>query len=460
MPAGLARLASNKRWIPARHLLLLNEKLMDVAAGRCKRLIITMPPRHGKSNFVSEYFSAWFIGTFPNKRVILTSYEADFAAEWGMKTRDVIAEWGEVLWGIRLKKDSKARKRWNLESYKGGMQTAGAGGPLTGKGMHLGIIDDPIKNDQEAQSKTIRDKIWNWYRATFYTRLEPEGAIILIQTRWHEDDLAGRLLREMDLGGESWEVLNLPAIAEDQDALSRELGEALWPQRYPLERLSEIQQTIGSYWFNALYQQRPAPEEGNIFKRHWWKHYNERPDAECFDRIIQSWDTAFKELDTSAYVVGQVWGLSNGKGNTLKNKAYLLEQSRSKINGPDTARAVQAMKEKWPQTDAIYIEDKASGPSVIATLREKGINGVIPVQVKGGKEVRASAMSIFVEAGDVYIPNPDVYGLWVAEFIEEFATFPNAEYADQVDAASQAIDKLLAVRTGGKVTTVRKAVIN
>ncbi len=155
-----------------------------------------------------------------------------------------------------------------------------------------------------------------------------------------------------------------------------------------------------------------------------------------------------------------MWGLSNGKGNTLKNKAYLLEQSRSKINGPDTARAVQAMKEKWPQTDGIYIEDKASGPSLIATLREKGINGVIPVQVKGGKEVRASAMSIFVEAGDVYIPNPDVFGHWADEFIEEFATFPNAEYADQVDAASQAIDKLLSVRTGGKVTTVRKAVIN
>lgn len=454
---------SNYQWIPAEHLLILDDKLLEVAAGRIKRLLITLPPRHGKSEFTSQYFPVWFLGRFPYKRIILASYESDFASEWGMKARDLMTEWGPRLFGVELRKDSRSRKSWKIKGHRGGMQTAGVRGPLTGKGMDLGIIDDPIKNDEDAQSKALRDKMWDWYRSTFYTRLEPDAAIIVIQTRWHEDDLAGRLLREMSLGGEQWAVLNIPALAEKDDLLGRKKGEALWPERYSVERLNKIKEAVGSRWFAALYQQKPAPDEGNIFLRRWWKKYKERPHADAFCKIIQSWDLAFKDLDTSAYVVGQVWGLSSGKYDLTPNSAYLLDQTRSKLNGPDSVRAIMALTDKWPESkkSGIFIEDKANGPTVIATLKEKGVSGVIGVKVPqgAGKEARASAASIFVEAGDVWIPDENIFGGWVQDFIEEHASFPNSEYADQVDATSQALDKLLAVKTGGKITTVRKGVV-
>ena len=185
---------SKGKWIPARHLLYTSKKLVDVSARRIKGLIVTEPPRHGKSELISKYFPAWYLGLFPDERIILTSYEADFAASWGRKARDIIEEYGEELFGIQVRQDSSAANRWGIQGYEGGMNTAGAGGPITGKGGNLIIIDDPFKNAEEANSKTIRDKVWEWYKSTLYTRLEPNGVLVIIQTRWHEDDLVGRLL--------------------------------------------------------------------------------------------------------------------------------------------------------------------------------------------------------------------------------------------------------------------------
>lgn len=260
----------------ARHLEMLNRKLVDVAEGRTRRLIVTMAPRHGKSECISKYFPAWYIGRFPERRVILTSYEADFAANWGRKVRDLLDEFGPEYFGVRVRRDSSAANRWDLEGHAGGMVTAGVGGPITGRGADIFICDDPIKNAEEAASEAIRERNKDWWRSTAYTRLEPGGSAVIVCTRWHHDDLAGWLIAggagDGDGAASAWEVLNLPALAEDDDPLGREPGEALWPERYDRAALDEIRRSanVGEYFFAAMYQGRPVPKSGGMFKTSWF----------------------------------------------------------------------------------------------------------------------------------------------------------------------------------------------
>jgi predicted phage terminase large subunit-like protein len=430
-PAHLAWTVSEGRWIPYEHLLFLNRKLVDVAAGRIKRLIVSMPPRHGKSELVSRYFPAWYLGTFPDKRIILVSYEADFAATWGRKARDLLEEHGPTLFGIRVSGKSSAANRWDIEGHEGGMVTAGVNGPITGKGADIGIIDDPVKNDQEAMSVTYQERTYEWYKSTFRTRIQRDGAIILIMTRWHENDLAGKLLAAQEEEGEKWEVVNLPATAEDNDPLGRELGQPLCPDLFSKDALESIKKAVGSYWWASLYQQRPSPAEGGIFKRNWWQYYRRVPDK--FDEIIQSWDMTFKDTKTADFVVGQVWGRKGAD-------KYLLDQVRDRMDFPATIQAVRTLSAKWPQAKVKLVEDKANGPAVIVTLK-KEISGLIPVEPQGSKESRAWAVSPEVEAGNVYLPDPSV-APWVHDFVEECAAFPNGANDDQVDAMSQALMRL------------------
>jgi len=430
-PAHLAWTISEGRWFPYEHLLFLNRKLVDVAAGRIKRLMVSMPPRHGKSELVSRYFPAWFLGTFPDKRIMLVSYEADFAATWGRKARDLLEEHGPSLFGVRVSGNSSAANRWDIAGHEGGMVTAGVNGPITGKGADIGIIDDPVKNDQEAMSVTYQERAYEWYKSTFRTRIQRDGAIILIMTRWHENDLAGKLLAAQEEEGEKWEVVGLPATAEDNDPLGREFGQPLCPDLFSKDALESIKKAVGSYWWASLYQQRPSPAEGGIFKRNWWQHYRRLPDK--FDEIIQSWDMTFKDTKTADYVVGQVWGRKGA------NK-YLLDQVRDRMDFPATIQAVRTLSAKWPQAKAKLIEDKANGPAVIATLK-KEISGLIPVEPQGSKESRAWAVSPEVEAGNVYLPDPSI-APWVHDFVEECAAFPNGANDDQVDAMSQALMRL------------------
>ena len=427
----MAWTVSEGRWFPFEHLLLLNRKLVDVAAGRIKRLMVFMPPRHGKSELVSRYFPAWYLGVFPDKRIILASYEADFAASWGRKARDLLEEYGPSLFGVTVSRASSAASRWDIEGKDGGMVTAGVRGPITGKGANVAIIDDPVKNDQEAMSQTYRDATWDWYRATFSTRIQEDGAIILVMTRWHEDDLAGRLLNAQEEGGDKWEIVNLPAIAEEGDSLGRSPGEALCPGLFTKETLESTKTRLGSYWWNALYQQRPSPAEGGIFKRNWWQYYRKAPDK--FDEILQSWDMSFKDTKTADYVVGQVWGRKGAD-------KYLLDQVRDRMDFPATVQAVRSLSAKWPQVRVKLVEDKANGPAVIATLKRE-INGLIPVEPQGGKVVRAWAVSPEVEAGNVYIPDPSI-ARWVHDFVEECSAFPNGAHDDQVDSMTQALMRL------------------
>lgn len=230
-----------------------------------------MPPRHGKSEFVSRYFPAWYLGRFPDKRIILTSYEAGFASGWGRKARAVLTEFGPEVFGVRVSQASRAGDDWGIEGREGGMVTAGVGGPITGRGADVLIIDDPVKNAEEARSPTIREKVWDWFESTASTRLEPGGSIVLIMTRWHLDDLAGRVVAgQGEFGREPWTVVNLPALARDNDPIGRAVGEPLWPERYDLKALEPHQ--ADPYWWSALYQQDPTAEGGVEWPPEYFDH--------------------------------------------------------------------------------------------------------------------------------------------------------------------------------------------
>lgn len=239
-------------------------------------LVIEAPPRHGKSEFISKYFPAWYIGRFPDRRVILTSYEANFARSWGRKARDVLQEFGPELFGIQVSQTQSAAVDWEIEGTGGGMVTAGVGGPITGRGAHLFVVDDYIKNSEQAVSETIRENQWDWFQSTALTRIEPGGLMIIMATRWHKDDLSGRVLKQAEAGeGPPVYRLRMPAIAGEGDQLGRAEGEALWPQRWPAEKLQKKRSSMERYWWNALYQQDPTrhgrtewPDE--YFAEHIW----------------------------------------------------------------------------------------------------------------------------------------------------------------------------------------------
>ena len=262
-PAMFALGSSRGTWKLARHVAYLNETLMtalqEAQAGKLDGLVVAMPPQHGKSELVSKYLPAWYLGTHPDHRVILTGYEADFASQWGRKARDLLERFGWVF-GVRVSKRSSATHRWDLQGREGGMTTAGVGGSITGKGANLLIVDDPIKNDEEARSSSHRHKQWDWWQSTAGTRLRPGALMVVCQTRWHRDDLAGRILREAKTNGQRWREVKLPAFAEENDPLGRQPGEALWPEVFTPEILERFRSSRTHYFWRALYQQDPQAE--------------------------------------------------------------------------------------------------------------------------------------------------------------------------------------------------------
>jgi len=423
---------SHGDWKSAPHLELLCSKLEAVERGEILRLMVFKPPRHGKSEVISKKFPARYLGRNPRNEIIMASYSADLAYDHSRIARDTLKEWGPKLWGVNVSKDSGAADRWGIAGTRGGLTAAGVGGPITGRGANIILLDDPVKNSEEAESTLMRERLWNWYRTTLRTRLAPGGAIVLVMTRWHEDDLAGRLLQEMKSGnGEQWEILNLPAQAEEGDILGREPGEWLWPERYPPEEYEQIKKAVGTRAWISLYQQRPSPDEGGLLKRHWWRYYSIMPGK--FDEVIQSWDCAFKDKNTSDYVVGQVWGRIN-------SDKYLLDQARGRMDLPKTIESLERLSRRWPQARVKLIEAKANGPAVIQMLRHK-MTGLIEVEPKGGKIARANAVSPEIESGNIYLPESKI-APWIEEFVEECSVFPNGKHDDMVDSMTQALERL------------------
>lgn len=410
---------------------------MRVASGEIKRLIVMMPPRHGKSETTTVKFPAWYLGGQPYHRIILASHTAALAARFSMRARNDFAQYAPEVWGIEVDPDVSAMYRWDVKVHDdksaqppGGVIAAGIGGPITGHGAHVAIIDDPFKGAEDANSEVQREAVWDWYRYVLRTRLMPGGAVIVVLTRWHEDDLAGKLLKaaEEDPAADQWTVLSLPALAEDNDPMGRAPGEPLWPEQYDITALQATRASVGSYVWTALFQQRPSPAEGGLLKRNWWQFYRQVPNT--YDELIQSWDMTFKDSKNTDYVVGQVWGCKGAD-------RYLLDQVRDRMGFPATVQAVRSLTAKWPKATAILVEDKANGPAVISTLKHE-IPGIIAIEPQGSKVARVSAISPQVEAGNVYLPDPSI-APWVHDFIEECTAFPNGAYDDRVDAMSQAL---------------------
>lgn len=415
---------------PAAHHELIAKKLEAVERGEIDRLIITMPPQHGKTELASIRFPAWFLGRNPDKRVIGCSYAAALANSISRRARDIVA--GDA-WPFpnKLNPDAAAVAAWEVDRRDGGYSAAGVGGPITGKTADLLLIDDPFKNLEEADSANRRELVWLWYTATAYTRLRGRGAVVVIQTRWHHDDLAGRLLAAQGAGGDRWEVLHLPALAESNDPLGRREGETLWPAMHGQAVMEQRKTTVGTRVWTALFQGHPSSEEMALFKRDWWKYYSTPPAR--FDRVILSWDMAFKDTKSSDFVVGQVWGAKGAD-------RFLLAQRRARLSFTATLDAVRKQAAEWPVAGLKLVEDKANGPAVIDTLKVE-IPGLVAVNPEGGKYARASAVSPQAEAGNVWLPDPRIHP-WVHDFVQECADFPTGVHDDQVDAMSQALLRL------------------
>lgn len=428
-------------WKRARHLELLCEKLEAVERGEILRLIITMPPRHGKSEVASKKFPAWFLGRNPEKEMIISSYGADLAYDLSRLGRETLREWGPELWGVNISKESGAVGRWGIEGHRGGLVATGVGGPITGRGAHVAIIDDPFKNDEEANSATYREKVWNWYLSTLRTRLAPNGSIVLIQTRWHEDDLAGRLIKEMKNGGEEWEVLNLPALAEEDDPLGRQPGEALWPDRFDEKALTSIKRTLGIYWWSALYQQSPRSLEGKHFKRQYFRYYTfdeefyilHLPDGkqkrwlkdQCF--FFQTCDPAGSTKTTADYFVLGTWAV------TPQRELLLRDIVRERLEGPDQPALFRSGFQRW-QPVIQGVEPANMGLTLFQTLQRMGLP-LVELKPDKDKVTRALPMAARYEVGAVY----HLQGApWLDDYEDELIGFPNMEYDDQVDMASYA----------------------
>lgn len=418
-------------WVPAPHLKVVCGALQEIIEGKEKRLIITTPPRHGKSMAVTETFPSFFMGQNPDKEVIVSSYSSELAKKFGRKNKRKILEFGQELFGVNLSKEKSSQSEYDLEGHSGGAIFVGIGGAITGRGADLLIIDDPIKNRQEAESPTYRERVWSEYKSTLYTRLHPGAAVIVIITRWHEDDLVGRLLNPEFCEPEDWRIINFPAICEEEnDILGREIGDPLWPEHgYDIDWCELTKKAVGARDWASLYQQRPAPAEGTIFKRDWWQRYKELPGS--FDQIIQSWDCTFKDKKNSDFVVGQVWGKKGA------NK-YLIDQVRAKLSFTETVAAIRGISYKYPKSVKKLIEDTANGPAIIDALNDQ-ISGLIPLTPKGSKEARAYAVTPAIEAGNVFVPDPSICP-WIHDFVEECASFPNGKNDDQVDAMAQALN--------------------
>lgn len=435
---------------PGKHLDVLDKALQDVSEGKIKRLIVAMPPRHGKSERVSKKFPAWHVGRNPNDEIILASYSIDLSRGFSRIARDTLIEHQDVF-GVEIDRNNQSAESWTIAGHRGGVTAAGVGGPITGRGAKIAIVDDPVKNAEEANSEVMREKIWEWYQSTLYTRLTPDGRIIIVMTRWHEDDLVGRLLKkereEIEEGthtGDRWTVINFPAIAEEDDYLGRKPGEPLWPEfGFDLQRLSQIRQDVGSYVFNALYQQRPSAAEGTIFKREYFRYFSEQTignqqyfvlhgDVERRYRKESLWcfqtvDTANSTKTINDYFVVSTWYV------TPEHDLLLYDVYRTHIEGPDQKPLMRELRNRYrPRFQAV--EDKTFGTNLIQEMRREGMT-VRPIKVDKDKVTRSLVIAARYEVGMVYHREG---APWLTDYEDELLSFPRGKNDDQVDTASMA----------------------
>jgi predicted phage terminase large subunit-like protein len=425
------------RYEAAAHHRRIAAALERVERGELDRLLIVMPPRHGKSELASKHFPAWYLGRHPEKRVIACSYTANLAYRFSRQARNVVAD-PRWPFAVGLADDLASVQSWDLATG-GGYIAAGVGGSITGQGADLLIIDDPVKNAEDADSEVKREHVWQWYQDTAYPRLHDGAAVIVIGTRWHDDDLIGRLLAAQGTGADTWEVLHLPAI---DDA-----GAPLWPERYPLPELLRRKVNMSGRMWEAQYQGQPLPAEGGMFPRSWWRRYRTLPKL---TRIELCLDSAFKEGVANDYSVYALWG-TDGQGN-----AYLIRVWRQRVDFPKLIQlgydAYAWAQGQFPDLHpTLVIEDKASGQSAIQVFAQASfVSGmprlpVVSFKVDGtqSKVARAEGVTGMVEGGQAHIPER---ADWLEDWLAEHERFPLGAHDDQVDTTGMALTRLLLKR--------------
>ena len=411
-----------------RHHEMISQCLERVESGEIVRQMIFTPPRHTKSELATRRFPAWYLGRRPDAQVISASYNSELASDFGREVRNLINTpvYAQIFPGVGLSEDSQAANRWHLKS--GGQYiAAGVGTAITGRGAHLIIVDDPIKDRQEADSETVRQRIWDWYRSVLYTRLMPGGSIVLIQTRWHDDDLAGRLLAEAGEGGDQWEVVELPALARDNDPLGRMKGEALWPEWYPEDRLIQIKSVIGSRDWSALYQQEPQAEEGGFFLADWFKTVSEPQEGL---RIYGASDYATKDGEGD-------WTVHGICGVDEQDNMYMLDMWRGQTSSDVWVESFLDLVDRWKPLQ--WAEEagqiRASlDPYITTRQRERRSYCVrTPFTSRFDKRSRARAIQARMSAGKVFFVRN---APWLEELRLEMLRFDAGRHDDQVDVMS------------------------
>lgn len=459
----------DSRTIQTTALKILDQALVDAANGQAPRLIFTMPPQEGKSWRVSRAFPGWLLHRNPDLRIGIVSYAETLAmTAAGMVKTDI--EMHPEL-GLALSADTRAKGEWRLAGHEGGVIARGIGGGLTGRPIDVLIIDDPFKDRKEADSEVFRDRAWHWWQQVGSARLGgTHTVVILIMTRWHEDDLAGRLIAQDEADGVSeWRLINIPAQADHDpiaaergechcagqrkcaggDPLGRAPGEFMESARGRThEQWEKRKRAAGSFAWAALYQGHPSPGEGGVLKRAWWRFFDQpkwvqRSNGEMFipgdPHVELHIDCAFKDLDTSDFVALEVWARHGPK-------LWLADLICDRMDIIDTCNAVIGLRAKWPQVNVTVVEDKANGPAVVQVLRRK-IPGIVEYTPEGSKLARTFAAAPYVEGGDVSVPVPDLLPK-VSDFLEQCAAFPQGANDDMVDAFSQAVHRMLIIPFG------------
>ena len=426
-------------FIEGRHHKIMAEAFERVANGDLKRLIINMPPRHTKSEFASYLLPAWFLGQYPEKKIIQTAHTAELSVGFGRKVRNLVdsEDYKEIFPELGLRADSKAAGRWSTS--KGGEYFAiGVGGAVTGKGADLLIIDDP-HSEQEGQSADagVFDKVYEWYTSGPRQRLQPGGSIIIVMTRWHKRDLTGKIVKTsvQREGMDEWELIEFPAIMPS--------GNALWPEFWSLKELEALRSELPAPKWQAQYQQDPSSEESALVKREWWKKWEEERPPQC-EFIIQSWDTAFLKTQRADYSACTTWGVfyqPDDTGVTQPN-IILLDAYKERLEFPELKKCAFEFYNEF-EPDACIVEAKAAGTPLIFELRAMGIPVSEYTPSRGNDKIsRVNAVSDLFASGIVWCPETR----FAEEVIEEFASFPAGEHDDLVDSSTQA---LLRFRQGG-----------
>jgi predicted phage terminase large subunit-like protein len=427
-------------FIAGKHHADMAAAFEEVANGTCKRLIINMPPRHTKSEFASYLLPAWFLGKFPQKKIIETAHTAELAVGFGRKVRNLVDSevYKSIFPNVGLQSDSKAAGRW-ATNHGGDYFAIGVGGAVTGKGADVLIIDDPHSEQEATLAETnsdVYDKTYEWYTSGPRQRLQPGGAIIIVMTRWSKKDLTGQVLKsDAQRDGEGWKVIEFPALFDDD--------QPLWPEFWSQKELFALREELPVSKWQAQYMQQPTSEVSAIIKREWWKNWQEDTPPSC-EFVIQSWDTAFLKTERSDYSACTTWGVFYQEDDTGRPQAniILLNSFKKRMEFPELKqKAVQEYKEWEP--DSLIIEAKASGAPLVFELRAMGL----PVQEytpsKGNDKIsRLNSVADIFASGRVWVPGTR----WADELVEEVASFPSGEHDDLVDSLSQA---MLRFRRGG-----------